>query len=257
MVLGFSILVIVLAGFTFLFFNRYKKSRQALEVIEKKNKSYEETLNRLVHDAINPLSTTAMALHNLSFILKEQNTNTENQASIYEFLNSAHDAIEATNRRLKETILFTRTDNAHFKPVNITEVAESVVAELDPAVTIITGFDDQLPMLQSDLKALRLVFSYLLGLSYSSAQKQIIHFKLDHIQSKQNFISCEIFNHNFLGTEAEISSSNLETGDLNNSGNTKLAVVQRILSFHNSELIGRFEKQNGGYWTFGLMGIKE
>ena len=257
MILGISILFIVSTGFAFLFFKRYKKSRQALEIMEKRNKSYEETLNHLVHDAINPLSTTAMALHNLSFVLKEQNTNTENQASIFEFLESAFDAIEATDKRLKDTLLFSRTDNDHFKPMNITEIAESVAAEIDPAITLITGFDDQLPMLHSDQRTLRFVFSHLLRLSCSSAQKQILHFKLNHLQSKQNLIRCEIFNHSFLGTETEASSFALETGNLDKSDKIKLDVVQRILSFHNSELIGRFEKQNGGYWTFILTGIKE
>ena len=257
MVLGLNVLVIILAGFVFLFFNRFQKAQQALKITVKKNNSYEETLNRLVHDAINPLSTTAMALHNLSFVLKEQNANIENQASVYEFLNSAHDAIEVTNKRLKETILFTRTDTKHFKPVNIIEIAESVAAELDPALTLITGFDDQLPMLYSDPRALRLVFSYLFELSLSNARKQIIHFKLKQIQSKKNIISCAIFNHHFLGTEAETAAAELKTGDLNDSGKTKLAVVERILSFHNSKLTGSFEKQNGGYWTFSLIGIKE
>ncbi len=257
MVVGLSVLVIVFAGFTFLFFSREKNTRYALETIENKNKSYEETLNRLVHDAVNPLSTTAMALHNLSFILKEQNIPAENQEAIYEFLHSALDAIEETNRRLKDTILFTRTDDRHFKPVNIKEIAESVVAELDPAISVIKTFDTQLPMLHSDPQVLRLVFSSLIELSFSKDPKQIIHFKLNRKQTKKNIMSCSIFNHNFLGAEPDSSFSSLESGNLNNSASSKLNIVQRLLSFHNSEIIGRFEKQNGGYWTFSLMGIKE
>ncbi len=254
-----SILIILLAGIAFLSFYRYRKVSRTLKAMQQRNKSFEETLNHLVHNAKNPLATTAMALHNLSFVLNEQELNTKKQPdSITEFLTSALTAIDETNERLKETILFCRTDMHHFKPVNIVDIAEAFVSDIDPAVILMTGFDNGLPMLKSDIQIVRLVFSYLLSLTYGKPQKQIVHFKLRRSHPKQKMVTCEIYNHNYLGLETECANTDpLKADDLDDSSKMKLTVVQRILLFHQSELKGCYEKQNGGYWTFTLTGIKD
>lgn len=253
------LLLFLFAGIAFLSFYRYRKADQELQALKERDQSFEETLNRLVHNAKNPLATTAMALHNLSFVLKEDELSAEKQdASVNEFLNAALLGIDETNERLKETLLFSKTEWSHLEPVHLSEIADSVIEEIAPAVTILTVFDSDLPMVYSDIQAMRLVFSYLLNLVYSNSQKQIIHFKINKSDTNPKNISCEIFNHRYLGKEMECTNALPKaSADLDDPGTLQLKIVQRILSFHHSELKGCFEKQNGGYWIFTLLGIKE
>ena len=218
-----------------------------------------EVLFRLIHNTKSSLSTAAMALHNLSYILTEENKEEYKDASSDEFIHAAQLAIDETNTRLVEAVSFARNSIDNFEPIDLKATAERAIGKMNTSATIMADLPDHLPILKADSAALSMVFQKLILLSMDdNSGKQIIHFHMKMNLVDENIIICNVFNHKYLGKATQNQKPEiLDISKMNDEKKLQFEIVKIIISRHGSKIEGIYSKDAGGTWKFILQGIKE
>jgi hypothetical protein len=249
------ILILIICILSYLLYRKHKRQLQTNNQSIEPVGDNQEVLFRIIHDTKSSLSTAAMALHNLAFILTDQN----NQSAPDEFIQAAQQAIDETNKRLGEAVAFSRTGTDNFEPVDARGIAQEIILNIDPTIEIISNFSTKLPFVFADSVALAMVFQKLVLCSReNSKNRQVLHFELESADDGFSKTICKIYNHKYLSipnrNEKEFDITNAQLSD---EKKMQLSIVKKLLSRHETILNGSFSESLGGNWSFILKGFRE